>query len=228
MDKFVCVRVVEGWGLDLSLFQFDYWLTWAVFLMNSDRAIYGRFSWRGSQDVEALRVALRGALDLHAKWPANRDELAAKIGPELPWKRSEDLPAIAAKNKFREADGHKGCIHCHNVAEGLRKSFKATGKPIPERLMAPWPTPDRAGFTLAFKDPAAVTEVQKGTPADKAGLKAGDRLVRLGGQPLLSIADVEWALYRADDAAPLKAQVQRDGRTIDLELALPAGWRSKE
>ena len=54
----------------------------------------------------------------------------------------------------------------------------------------------------------------------------GDEIVRLEGQPLLSIADVQWVLHRADpEGASLKAEVRRDGRPVEVTLTLPKGWR---
>ena len=41
MNKFVCVRVVQFWGVDLSLFQFDTNQTWAAFFLNADRTVRG-------------------------------------------------------------------------------------------------------------------------------------------------------------------------------------------
>src|SRR5438046_8742558 len=40
LEKFVCVRLVQAYGMDLSLFQFDMDLNWAVVIMNGDRSIY--------------------------------------------------------------------------------------------------------------------------------------------------------------------------------------------
>ena len=53
MEKFVCVRIIQGWGMDLSLFQFDYELTWAVFLLNADKTIYGRYGYGMSTEAAA-------------------------------------------------------------------------------------------------------------------------------------------------------------------------------
>src|SRR3954471_5761023 len=97
MDRYVCVRIVQGWGLDLSLFQFDWRTTWTVFLMNADRTIYGRYDAREANDALGLRKALEGALELHQKWPANKAELAGKTGPAPRWKRPEDIPALQEK-----------------------------------------------------------------------------------------------------------------------------------
>ena len=49
MDEFVCVRLVQANALDLTLFQFDYDLTFAVFFMNTDRTIYGRYGTRSER-----------------------------------------------------------------------------------------------------------------------------------------------------------------------------------
>ena len=227
MDQFVCVRVVQAWGLDLSLFQFDWRSTWTVFLMNGDKAIYGRFASRFQDDLEGLKKALEGALELHKNYPGNKEELAGKKGIAFPWKVPEEMPAIAEKTKFRPAENKKGCIHCHNVQEGASKSLRAAGQPVPERIASPWPSPQRVGFMLDFPDPTKIVDVTSGSPADKAGLKAGDRLLRLGGQPILSNADVQWVLWSGPDTGGVKVQLERDGRTLDLELALPPGWRSR-
>ena len=226
MDQYVCVRMVQGWGMDLSLFQFDWYLTWVVFLMNSDRAIYGRYSARQSNDVQGLARALEGALELHKNYPVNKAELAGKVGPALPWKRSEELPAIKERGKFGEAESKKGCVHCHNIREAVTKSYRSLGQPAPDRILAPWPGPERMGVSLQGGERATVSEVRKGTPAEKAGVQAGDRIVRFGGQPILSITDVEWVLWSGPDQGDLKAELDRGGRKLEATLSLPAGWRS--
>ena len=85
MDKFVCVRLVQANALDLTLFQFDYDLTFAAFFVNADRTIYGRYGSRSDRkdatkdiSIEGLRQALVGALDLHRHYPANKASLAGK------------------------------------------------------------------------------------------------------------------------------------------------------
>ena len=60
MDKFVCVRMVQGNGMDLTLFQFDYDLTFAAFFMNADRTIYGRFGSRSNQKDPAKDISMEG------------------------------------------------------------------------------------------------------------------------------------------------------------------------
>ena len=46
--QFVCVRVIQTNGLDLSVFQFDYDMSWAAMFLNADMTIYGRYGSRTS------------------------------------------------------------------------------------------------------------------------------------------------------------------------------------
>ena len=112
MEKFVCVRIIQGWGLDLSLFQFDYELTWAVFLMNADKTIYGRYGTRSDHkdttkdiSIEGLRKAMEGALELHKAYPANKKDLAGKTGTKQPFPTPEAIPELSGKPFAKPADG---------------------------------------------------------------------------------------------------------------------------
>ena len=58
--------------LDLTLFQFDFDLSFSMFFMNADKTIYGRYGTRSSLEnaeshmsLEGLVDALEGALLLH-------------------------------------------------------------------------------------------------------------------------------------------------------------------
>ena len=73
------VRMVQGNGMDLSLFQFDYDLTFSVFFMNPDKTIYGRYGTRAEFEnaakdisIESFKQALEGALALHKAYPKNK------------------------------------------------------------------------------------------------------------------------------------------------------------
>ena len=222
MDRFVCVRLVQAWGMDLDIFLSDPALTLACVFMNADGAVYGRWSSRQARDLPALTKAVEGALELHAKWPSNRAELEGKKAPALPWRRTSDVPGLRDKYGAAGVQG-RGCLHCHDVREGVVRSLEKEKRPVPERFSTPWPKPERVGMSLAPGERASVIEVQKGGAAEKAGVKAGDRIARLGGQPILSIADVEWALYVAADEGELAVEIER-GATLKIRLA--KGWRN--
>src|SRR5580765_9083675 len=183
MDKFVCVRLVQANALDLSLFQFDYDLTFAVFLLNADKTIYGRFGSRSDRkdaakdiSMEGFRKALSGALDLHKRYPANKASLAGKQSRPTRFKTPEDFPSLAGKYKPTldyEGKVVQSCMHCHQVRDAERTFFRADRKPIPDEVLYPWPMPTAIGLTVDSEEKAKITEVAPGSPAEKAGFKKG-------------------------------------------------------
>ncbi len=240
LEKFVRVRVVSTNGLDLSLFQFDYDQSFAAFLLNADGTIYGRFgtrshrtSWSDDVSIEGLAQALRGALELHREYPKNRAELVRKKGPAPDFPSPEKYPLLRARYGPKLAD--KGnivpsCIHCHQIGDAQRQVHRDAGKPIPEQLLFPYPHPRTLGLVLDPKERATVLRVEKGSAAEKSGFQEGDQFLKLGGQPLLSIADVQWVLHRTwpgSDVA-IKAVVRRGHRDLEMWLRLPVGWRKRE
>jgi hypothetical protein len=227
MDRFVCVRLVQANQLDLSLFQFDWELTFAVFLMNADKTIYGRYGSRSDwfeaeRDIslEGLQKAMRAALELHRSHPASRQVLAAKTGPKPKYKMLAEYPWIQQRGVTRQH-----CMHCHHVGSAVHMVYRAAGKPIPDKTLFAWPMPDVIGLRLDPKEIATVKEVIDGSLAQRAGLQKGDQIQSLEGQPILSTADVQWVLHNSDEAAKLTAQVLRNGKTKTVALSLEKGWR---
>lgn len=229
MERFVCVRVVRASKMDISLFQYNWWSTWAVFYLNADRTIYGRYGRADDNTLAGLKKSLEGALDLHKNYPANKRELAGKTGVPFEWKTPEDVPAVSEKQEYQkdQRPGGGQCIHCHHVLDGIIGSLHDLDRPIPERFLAEYPTPERMGVSLHRDERATVTAVKADSPAAKAGFRVGDKILRLAGQPILSIADVEWVLYAADDVATLEAEIERDGKKPKMTITLPKGWRSR-
>jgi serine protease Do len=237
LEKYVCVRVVGTNGLDLSLFQSDTDQSFAVFLLNADKTVYGRFGtrshrteWIGDVSLTGLAKALQKGLELHAAYPANKQALAGKRGPAMEVASPEQFPTL--KERFTSTLDYAGdnvvksCIHCHQIGDAQREFYWQNQKPIPESVMFPSPHPNVVGLTLDPKECATVLNVVPFSAAEKAGIKAGDVLQSLDGQPLISIADVQWVLHRTPaDGGALKAEIQRAGKTIPVSLALSAGWK---
>jgi membrane-associated protease RseP (regulator of RpoE activity) len=236
MEKFVNVRVIQGWGLDLSLFQFDQELTWAVFFMNADKTVYGRYGSRSDHkdttkdiSLDGLKRAMEGALELHKEYPANKKDLAGKAGPKAPFPTPESIPELRGKPNVKPADGTRGgCIHCHQAHDAEVWSLRSAKQPIADKSLWPFPMPDELGLSLDPKERATVTAVAAGSPAEKGGFKTGDKIAKLEGQPILSIADVQWVLHNAKDGSTLKADVDRGGQKASASLALANGWRKKD
>jgi hypothetical protein len=239
LEQFVCVRVVSTNGLDLSLFQFDTDQSFAVFFLNADRTIYGRFGtrshrteWIGDVSLKGLAEALRGALELHADYPRNRELLTGKTGPVPEFQRPELIPSL--NDKFTSqldyaGDVAKSCIHCHQIGDGLRDEFRSRSQPLPETLLSPYPHPKSIGLTLDPKTRGTVIEVAADSPAAVSGLEAGDEILSLNAQPILSIADIQWVLHGLPDSGGNTSMViRRSGQSINAALKLPADWKSRD
>ena len=187
-------------GPTSKLFQFDYDLTFAVFFMNADKTLYGRYGSRSSQkdaakdiSLEGFRKAMQAALELHKGYPANKAVLAGKKGPEPRFKVPEEYPSLRGKYKATldyEGKVVQSCMHCHQVRDAERAFFRADKKPIPDEVLYPWPMPEVVGLTLDPKEKATVKSVARGSWAEKDGFKADDEILSLEGQAILSIADV--------------------------------------
>jgi S1-C subfamily serine protease len=72
---------------------------------------------------------------------------------------------------------------------------------------------------------ATVLRVAEGSIADRAGIRPGDALTTLEGQPILSTADIQWVLHNAPRSGSLQALAERHGDVRPLTLELPEGWR---
>ena len=65
-----------------------------------------------------------------------------------------------------------------------------------------------------------VAEVVDGGPADKAGLRAGDRILRVKGTEVDSVSDVRRAVGGESPGNKLELEVRRDGDTKSLTVEL--------
>jgi regulator of sigma E protease len=65
--------------------------------------------------------------------------------------------------------------------------------------------------------PAEVASVRPGSAADEAGLQAGDRIVAVDREPLLSFEDLQGIVSQSPDAE-LLFTIERDGGTLDIPI----------
>jgi hypothetical protein len=237
LKQYVCVRVVHANGLDLNLFQFDYDQSFAAFIMNGDKTVYGRFGTRShrtrSEDdvsIEGFAEALEAGLKIHAAYPGNRAELVGKQ-PQTrpPYATPEQFPQL---NKYASKLDYNGkvaasCIHCHQVGEAQWSVRRDKGEAISTQVLFPYPHPKILGLIMDPKECATLAEVAEDSPASRAGFAAGDKLEMIAGQSVLSMADMQWALQHSPDHGAVEVAVERKGQPLKLSLTLEPGWRSR-
>ena len=96
-------------------------------------------------------------------------------------------------------------------SEGEARSYGASLGTIPDRS---GPPKGQKGMLLAG--------VRAGGPADKAGLKAGDIVVRLGGHLVGAIEDVMFVLTQSKPGTHVTVVVLRDGKELSVDVTLEA------
>jgi serine protease Do len=69
-------------------------------------------------------------------------------------------------------------------------------------------------------DGVLVSSVNPGSPAEKAGLRAGDIILKVDGQAVGSSRDLVRNVGRTDSAREVTLQVQRDGHPLDVRVRL--------
>ncbi len=236
MDQFVCVRMPQVNNIDLTRFQFDYDLTLAIFFMNADGTVYGRFGTRTSVDdatddisLEGLAESMAAVLKLHEGYPNNKKYLDGKQAKPSDYKRPNDFPQLRGKYKDNiDYDSSKvvqSCLHCHQIRDAHRAVYRSASKPIPDRILYPYPMPDVLGLHLDPKHRAKVAKVDRGSWAAKAELEPGDEILTLEGQAIVSTADVQWVLHHAPDQGQLDALLSRGVDVVHTTLTLPKDWR---
>lgn len=80
-------------------------------------------------------------------------------------------------------------------------------------------------FKLADDSGVLVTSVLADGPAGKAGLKAGDLILKFDGRSVRDGDDLQRAVRKAEPGREVAVTVQRDGRTLELKVTLAGEGR---
>jgi serine protease Do len=75
-------------------------------------------------------------------------------------------------------------------------------------------------FKLDTPDGALVSNVERGSAADKAGLKSGDVIRKVNGQPVITGGDLTALVSVAKPGDKLALDVWRDGKTVSVNATL--------
>ncbi len=237
LSNFVCVRVVQANGLDLSRFQFDYDQSWAAFFLNADGTIYGRYGTRSHQTESSDDLSLDGFIDtmqsvlrLHERFPDVKSSLASKTGPKAEIAKPEEFAKL--KEKYTSSLNYgpevaRSCIHCHQVGEAWREHHWIEKKALPTEWIYAYPHPKILGLIMEPTKATTVKNVVEGSIAEASGFQAGDKLLTLDKQPLISVADMQWVLHQRTDAGKLIFKIARAGTEKEISLTLPENWKER-
>jgi serine protease Do len=83
-------------------------------------------------------------------------------------------------------------------------------------------------FKLTADEGILVTSVDEGGPAAKAGVKAGDVLLKLAGKEIEDGSDVHGALANAEPGQEIPLTVLRDGARVELKVVVDGAKQTKE
>lgn len=98
------------------------------------------------------------------------------------------------------------------LKEGVRRPrLGITHEPVPEAL----------ALHLKLEGGALLTSVAQGSPAEQAGLKAQDILLRFGDSPVRTVDDLVEAVRGAPAGKPCRVEGIREGKPFSLEVRLP-------
>jgi len=207
--------------VDLNRFPFDFDLTFSVLVMAPDGTVHHRFGGRDHEDPTRwvamkplIRVLERG-LEAHESY--------RQTPPAAPPPR-RTIADYSAYATFKQGKGSE-CIHCHQIGEMEVRSAQAAGG-FDKGSVWRYPSPEKTGLVMDPEAQDKVTEVRAGSAAARAGLAAGDRILRLGQTAIASVSDMQAALHAAPSGETrLPLRFARDGATRSTTLSLEAGWK---
>jgi hypothetical protein len=238
-EQFVSLRQVEMKGVDLTQFQFDYDLNWAAMFLAPDGTVLGRYGTQSAEgpdaynSIESLEKAMRRVLALHAERMETRDAaleagLAAKRGAARPYKTALEMPALEEREKRRGPTARNNCIHCHNIHDAEQEQLRLEGRLSLDALYR-YPLPDNVGIRIDRHDGRTIERVAEDSAAARAGLRGGDEITHANGQPIVSIADIQWVLHHLPNTdATVTLTARRDGAVGRHVLNLAAGWKKTD
>ena len=112
-----------------------------------------------------------------------------------------------------------------NLARNVMEQLVTTGKVVRGYLgvsMQDISTELAREFKMETRSGALVAEVVPDSPADKAGLKAGDVITALDGKPMKDGRNIKLAVANYAPGQKLSADVLRDGKKMNVDITVTA------
>jgi len=146
----------------------------------------------------------------HPAMPGPPENLDGEIGDAL-------------RNFHFELDPEDAARLGDDARDEVRRVFRSRGPRLGIRYHE---LSDQLAAYFKVDDGVLVSSVDEGSPAAKAGLKAGDVIVKLNGSAVGDASALGGAVARLEAGTPATITVQRDGRALDLKVTVE-GTRSR-
>ena len=198
-ERYIPVRLISLKGVDLSLFRFDYDRQLTGLVLTPEGATLSH--WGGDDVSVGSLVALLERLVM-VPWP--------QASPATPQTLRQKFPTFAQSKRADEP-----CYHCHYAFDAEIEQQRQAGT-FRKNMLFRYPPPTVLGLTL--DDGNRIASVRPGSPADKSGLKVGERLTLVEKTPIYTATDVAAAL---DPLPESPTRVLLNGKPT----ALGPGWR---
>ena len=126
---------------------------------------------------------------------------------------------------YSQSGGYQGVSFAIpiDVATHVKNQILSTGKIEHARLGVAVQEVNQAladSFRLERPEGALVSSVERGSPADRAGLQAGDVIRAVDGQPIVASGDLPAQISRSAPGDTVKLDVWRKGGRLDLSARL--------
>jgi hypothetical protein len=212
-------------GIDLKLFRFDGDLTWMSFFMDAEDRFYARYGGRSDDHAESylskpsLVRVMQQVLLLHkTRQVLPRSKGIARVSFATP----EAIPPM----KKMLAPRKEKCIHCHDVKNAQLRHLQDQGS-FQKALVFTYPDPQQIGIQSESFRQDVVARVTPGSSAAFADVRRGDRILKVAGQRVLTMADFSQVLERIPARTQLPMRLAREGKDIDVILQLSGDWKTQ-
>jgi serine protease Do len=139
-----------------------------------------------------------------------------ELAPGLPESLEGEI-GNALRNFRFELDPEHAARLGDDARDEVRRVFRSRGPRLGIRYHE---LSDQLAAYFKVDDGVLVSSVDEGSAAAKAGLKAGDVIVKLNGKDVGDAADLGGAVARLESNTPATITVQRDGRPLDLKVTV--------
>jgi hypothetical protein len=216
----VCLRVTRMDDTDVGLFDRDWNNTIYFFALNAEEQIYLRYGGRDSAspdtylDMDSLELALRQGLKMHEQYLSGALKLPERPKPMLP----REIPLLVQRTFAQHQ-----CVECHLIGDFQNIQREQDG--VLDKLTHLYRSPDIKTLGIELDVPKGLVVKEARGAALAAGMKAGDRIASWNGATVWTFGDLQYRYDKLDrHAEKVTADVERDGTSVSLTIALPVRW----